>query len=208
MSGLLDLVSQHLGDDKIENIAKQLGASPEQTKSAIGMALPTLLGAVSRKADNENDVQELHRSLEQHQGSGILDQLGGLLGGGAGGASQLASGIQALGGGDMGSLLGGLLGGRKDRVQEGIGKASGMNASQVGSLLAMLAPLVMGALARKAKTENMDAGGLAGMLRGERKSMENQASGGLLAGLLDQDGDGDFDFSDIMKLGTSYFGRK
>ncbi len=105
--------------------------------------------------------------------------------------------------------LAGLLGGRQSKVEQGIGKASGLNGGQVGSLMGMLAPLVMGALARKTKTENMDAGGLAGMLRGERKSIENQASGGLLAGLLDQDGDGDFDFSDIMKLGMSrLFGRK
>jgi hypothetical protein len=54
----------------------------------------------------------------------------------------------------------------------------------------------------------MDAGGLGGMLRGERKQMENQASGGLLAGLLDQDGDGDFDFQDVMKLGMKrLFGK-
>lgn len=33
--------------------------------------------------------------------------------------------------------------------------------------------------------------------------MENRATGGLLAGLLDQAGDGDFDFVDIIKLGMS-----
>lgn len=209
MSGLMDLVSQHLGSDQVDEIAKRLGASREQTESAISMALPTLLGAVTRKADNESDVQELHQSLAQHNGGSILDQLGGLLGGAGNSPQQAGSGIQALGGVDMGSLLGSILGGRQNKVEQGIGKASGLNVSQVGSLLAMLAPLVMGALARKSKTENMDAGGLAGMLRGERKSIENQATGGFLAGLLDQDGDGDFDFSDIMKIGMSrLFGRK
>ena len=209
MSGLMDLVSQHLGSDQVDEIAKRLGASREQTESAISMALPTLLGAVTRKADNESDVQELHQSLVQHNGGSILDQLGGIIGGVGSSPQQADSGIQALGGVDMGSLLGSILGGRQNKVEQGIGKASGLNVSQVGSLLAMLAPLVMGALARKSKTENMDAGGLAGMLRGERKSIENQATGGFLAGLLDQDGDGDFDFRDIMKLGMSrLFGRK
>lgn len=209
MSGLMDLVSQHLGSQHVDEIAKKLGASREQTESAISMALPTLLGAVTRKADNESDVQELHQSLAQHNGGSILDQLGGMLGGGGSSSQPAANGIQALGGADMGSLLGSILGGRQSKVEQGIGKASGLNGGQVGSLLSMLAPLVMGALARKTKTENMDAGGLAGMLRGERKSIENQASGGFLAGLLDQDGDGDFDFKDIMKLGMSrLFGRK
>lgn len=66
-----------------------------------------------------------------------------------------------------------------------------------------------GALARKAKTEQVDVAGLVGMLRNERKSMENQASGGLLAGLLDQDGDGDFDFQGIIHgVLRHLFGRK
>ncbi len=204
MSGLMDLVSQYLGSDQVDEIARKLGASREQTENAIGMALPTLLGAVAKKADNEDEVHHLHQTLEKQDHS-LLDQLGGLLGGG----QSTASGIQALSGADVGSLLGGLLGGRQSKVEQGIGKASGLSVSQVGSLLAMLAPLFMGVLAKKSKSENMDVGGLSGMLRGERKNMENQASGGLIAGLLDQDGDGDFDFADIMKLGMSrLFGRK
>jgi hypothetical protein len=50
--------------------------------------------------------------------------------------------------------------------------------------------------------------GLASMLRGERQTMEGHATGGLLAGLLDQDGDGDFDFQDMVDLGMKrFFGR-
>lgn len=205
MSDLTDLVSQYLGSQQVDAIAQQLGASREQTESAIGMALPTLLGAVSRKAENETEVQNLHRTLE-HQDSDMLDQLGSLFsGGGAGIANQ----VQALSGIDMGSVLGGLLGGRQSKIEQGIGKASGLSVGQVASLLGMLAPFVMGALVKKTKSENMDAGGLSGMLRGERKQIENQASGGLMAGLLDQDGDGDFDFADIMKFGMNrIFGRK
>jgi hypothetical protein len=72
----------------------------------------------------------------------------------------------------------------------------------------MLAPLVLGTLGNHQKSQNMDAGGLASALRKEKQSMETQASGGLLSGLLDQDGDGDFDFQDIMKLGMKkLFGR-
>ena len=72
---------------------------------------------------------------------------------------------------------------------------------KVGSLLAMLAPIVMGIIGRQARSGNMDSGALAGMLRKERQSMEKHATGGLLGGLLDQDGDGDFDFQDILKRG-------
>jgi len=36
-----------------------------------------------------------------------------------------------------------------------------------------------------------------GTLRKQKESMENQASDGMLSGLLDQERDGDFDFGDI-----------
>ncbi|MEZ6133920.1 MAG: DUF937 domain-containing protein [Pirellulaceae bacterium] len=195
MSGLLDLVSQHIGAEQVDAIANKLGASREQTESAIGMALPTLLGAVARKADNDQGAEELHQQLQQQDDS-LIDQLGSLLGGGA---SSSNAGVQAFGG--AGDLLGSILGGRQSKVEQGIGKASGLSGGQVGSLLSMLAPMIMGTLSKKSRSDQMDAGGLAGMLRSEKKTMENQASGGLLAGLLDQDGDGDFDFQDIMKLG-------
>lgn len=201
MSNLMDLVSKQIGSEQIEQLAQRLGASKEQTENAVGMALPTLLGAAARKADDDSGAAELHNSVQQADDS-ILDQVGQLFGG----ESQQQSNIQAFGGGA--DLLGNLLGGRKERVESGIGAASGLSGGQAGSLLSMLAPLVMGAISRQSKEQNLDAGGLAGMLRGEKKELENQASGGLLAGLLDQDGDGDFDFADVMKLGMKrLFGR-
>ncbi|MFK7736060.1 MAG: DUF937 domain-containing protein [Pirellulaceae bacterium] len=196
---LLDLVSEHLGEGQIEQISKQLGASKEQTEGAIGMALPTLLGAVAKKAEDQNGAEEIDQHLGDHDGS-VFDQLGSLL------DPDTSSSLQAFGGG--GDLIGSMLGGRKSKVETGIGKASGLSGGQVTSLLGMLAPLVMGAIGKKKQSAGMDLGGLSGMLRGERENIENQSKGGLLAGLLDQDGDGDFDFSDIMKMGMKrMFGR-
>lgn len=197
---LMDFVSEHLGNDQVDHIAHQLGASKEQTENAIGMALPTLLGAVARKADDERDMAQLEQDLGDHDGS-VFDDLGATLG-----QAPASPGIQAFGGG--GDLLGNILGGRQGRVEQGLGQASGLNSSQVASLLGMLAPLVMGAIGKKKRADNMDVGGLTGMLRGEKENLERQASGGLLAGLLDQDGDGDFDFQDVMNLGMKHlFGR-
>lgn len=199
MSGLLDLLSQSIGPEQVQLIAKQIGATPDQTEQAIGLALPTLLGALANHTDDEQNAHQLHKALETGQaavGGGMLDNLGGMLGGGNGG------------GGGLGSLLGTILGGRQSRVEQGIGKASGLNATQIASLLAMLAPLVLGVLGRRQKEQNASPTDLTNMLRKERTQMQNQAGGGLLAGLLDQDGDGDFDLSDMLKFGMKAIFRK
>ena len=190
---IMDLVSQHLGDGQVEQIASRLGASKEQTQSAIGMALPTLLGAVAKKAEHDDGVAEIDGQLGDHDGS-VFDSLSSLLGGGD--EQQASQGNQ---------LLGSILGGRQSKVETGIGKASGLQGGQVSSLMGMLAPMVMGAIGKKKRDDGMDRGGLGGMLKGERQQIEQQASGGLLAGLLDQDGDGDFDFSDVMQIGMKRF---
>ena len=190
---IMDLVSQHLGDGQVEQIASRLGASKEQTQSAIGMALPTLLGAVAKKAEHDDGVAEIDGQLGDHDGS-VFDSLSSLLGGGD--EQQASQGNQ---------LLGSILGGRQSKVETGIGKASGLQGGQVSSLMGMLAPMVMGAIGKKKRDDGMDRGGLGGMLKGERQQIEQQASCGLLAGLLDQDGDGDFDFSDVMQIGMKRF---
>lgn len=201
MSQLMDMLSQQIGPDQLKHLSAQVGASPEQTEQAIGLALPTLLGAVARQADNDDSVSRLHQEIDQHDDE-TFDALPNLLGG-----QSAPEGAQAfLGKG--GNILSSMLGGKQSKVEQGIGKASGLSGGQVGSLLSMLAPLVIGAVGKKARSGSMDLGGLAGMLQGEKKEIENQASGGLLAGLLDQDGDGDFDFSDVMKIGMSrLFGK-
>lgn len=202
MSGLLDLLSQSIGPEQVQLMANKIGATPDQTEQAIGLALPTILGALAKHTDaNEQNAHQLHTALETGQGlsgGGMLDNLGSMLGGASGGS----------GGGGLGGLLGTILGGRQSRVEQGIGKASGLSATQIASLLAMLAPLVMGVLGRRQKEQKASPTDLSDMLRKERTQMQNQAGGGLLAGLLDQDGDGDFDLSDMLKFGMKAIFRK
>ncbi|MCA9132118.1 MAG: DUF937 domain-containing protein [Planctomycetales bacterium] len=203
MSVLMDLVAQRLDSQQIDQWAQQLGATRQQTESALGIALPTLVGAVSRRAEDTQSVQELHQALATHDGS-ILEQREAL----SRGESAAVTGFPPLDGGQPGTLLDAMLGGRQSRVEQGIGRAAGLSSAQIRKLLALLAPLVMGAIGKRARLGKLDSRGLAELLRGERAALENQASGGLLAGLLDLDGDGDFDFQDMMKLGKKrWLGR-
>lgn len=205
MSSLLEQLTNQLGSDQVNAIARQLGASPEQTQSAIAAALPTLLGAMGRRAQTEEGASEIHHAVTQaSESSSMLDNLSGLtsmLGLGGAGSQAAPAGIPGA------EILGSLLGNKQSKVSEAIGKSSGLNASQVGPLLGMLAPMLMGSLGKK--SGGGSAADLAGMLRGETQAMEKSGTGSMVGRLLDQDGDGDFDVSDIMKLGmNSLFGRK
>lgn len=199
MSQLIDLISGHLGEENVDRISNSLGADRSQTEKAIAAALPTLLGAVTKNASEESGRQNLHNALVRDHDGSVLDHLGSLLGGAkpeaAGGMTQKTT--------SGGAILDHILGGKRRRVEQGVSNVSGLDNRQSSDLMSMLAPILMGAIGKRRKQEDLSAGGLGDWLRGEREQAEPaQKSGGSLIGrMLDQDGDGDFDLFDVMKFG-------
>ena len=168
MSSILDAVRQQLGPDTIQQISSTLGADPAATNNAVSLALPALLGGLSQNAAHPQGAAALDNALNAHDGS-ILDNLGGLLGGGGGGIG--------------GAILGHIFGNRRGSVEEGVGRASGLDAAQVAQLMAMLAPIVMGVLGRMKQTKGLDANRLPDVLRQGHEQGQQEVPG--LGGLLD-----------------------
>ena len=208
-------------------IAQQLGTDPRTAQDAIAAALPMIVGALGRNAQQPGGAGDLVRALQRdHSGAGAMD-LGGMLGGlldagggraapaGMGGLGDLLGGL--LGGGapanrqlDAGGILGHIFGGAQPRAESGLGQATGLSSGQAGNLLKILAPIVMAFLAKQVSARNMDAGGLGSALGQERARVQNQGGlgGGLMNAVLDQDGDGKVDLSDLLKIGGSLLGGR
>ena len=204
-------------------IAQQLGTDPGTAQDAIAAALPMIVGALGRNAQQPGGAGDLFNALQRdHAGAGTIDlgsMLGGLLGGGnAGGMGGLGSILgSVLGGGapasrqlDAGGILGHIFGGAQPRAESGLGQVTGLNSGQAGQLLKILAPIVMAFLARQVSARNMDAGGLGSVLGQERARVQNQGGlgGGLMNAVLDQDGDGDVDLSDLLRMGGGLLGGR
>lgn len=220
MMDVLNEIRARLGGGALDGLARQVGAGRGETERAVGVALPLLVGALARNTTRSRQgADDLARALDRDHDPSLLDQLGGLLGGSGGEA--LAAGLGSLLGGASkgsgggfaelaGSILGGgegggkaldgtgilrhVLGDRRRAVESGVGKASGLDASKVGQLLVLLAPLVMSALAKVKQERHLDGRGLADVLGREREEIEAKAPGvapGGLGAILDRDGDGD-----------------
>ena len=192
MSSILDSLQNHLGPDTIQQISNQIGSDPAATQNAIGMALPMLLSGLSSNAAQPEGAAALDTALGQHDGS-ILDNLGGLLGG-------------AAGGGIGGAILGHILGSKRTPVEEGVARGSGLNTQQVGKLLILLAPIVMGVLGRMKQQGGMSADQLPDVLNRGKADLEARApSTGGLGAMLDQNRDGSI-ADDVLRAGTSVLG--
>jgi hypothetical protein len=205
MATLIDSVTQHLDPGTIQQIGRQLGTDERTTAHAVEMALPLLVGGLARNAQQPQGAHALHGALlKDHDGS-LLDNLGGMLGGGGAGAAGGLGGLGGLGG-VGGAILGHVLGGKRAPVEAGIGRATGMNGSQVSQLLVLLAPIVMAALGRMARQRNADPGALGGMLQEEQHEVARRAPGaGGLGGLLDSDNDGQI-MDDLARMAPGMLG--
>lgn len=190
MSDLTNEVLSQLDPASIAKIASQLGIGPEQARAAVGQAVPVLLGGLARNARDEQGASALQRALGDHAGLDLGAVLGSVLGGG----------------GDGGAILGHVFGAQRGRVAEGLGQSSGIGAAGAGQLMAMLAPLIMGVLGRRTQAQGSGNGGLGSMLGRELQGLGQSKQGGLLASILDQDGDGQLGLGDLLKVGASMFG--
>ena len=192
-----ELLSQLQGAP-LQQLSRQLGTDPAQTGNAVAAALPLLLGALGRNSAQPQGAETLFGALQRDHSGGmdIGTVLGAVLGGG--GSRQT----------DGSAILGHILGGGQPRAAQGLGQATGLGSGQAMQLMAMLAPIVMSFLAKRSATQGLDAGGLGQLLGQERSQGRQQAGGGVLDSLLDQDGDGDVDASDLLNLGMGLFGGK
>ena len=199
MPSLIEILAQQLGSSASQTISKQLGADEQQTRTAIAAAVPSLMEALTRTASTPEGARRLHQTVEQDHDGSLLDEVNDYI-------EQKDSNKQ---GGQGADLLKDILGPKQKQVESGVGKMSGLDAGSVAKLMAMLAPLVLGAIGRKQKQEKLDSDGLSKYLGQEREAFQKgdpkQAS--IFGKMLDQDGDGDFDASDMMRVGASMLGQ-
>jgi hypothetical protein len=111
---------------------------------------------------------------------------------------------------DADGMLGHIFGERKARAEEGLGQATGLGSNNAQNLLRILTPIVMTFLAQRFARGNSEPGGLQQALGQEREQIGHQGGlgGGLLGTVLDQNGDGRVDFSDLLKAGAGMLGGR
>ena len=105
-----------------------------------------------------------------------------------------------------GGILDHVLGNKRGAVETGISRSSGLDPKKVAALLPILAPLVMGALGKMKKQNNLDSGGITDLLRQESGRINDQASNApSILDILDRDNDGQI-ADDLAKIGGALGG--
>ena len=72
----------------------------------------------------------------------------------------------------------------------------------------MSAPIILSMLGNRTRSQDVDAGGLGGMLGRELQDIGRRGQGGLLSSVFDQDGDGELGLGDLLKVGVDMLGSR
>ncbi len=181
MEGILDLLGSDLGKSIITGVAGQTGQDESKTSSVLTMALPVLMQAMKRNSATPQGAEGLLGALSgKHDGS-ILDNLGGLFGGGV--DSNVLD--------DGGKILGHVLGGKQQHVENALSQKSGMDTGSVAQILKIAAPILMGILGKQSKQQNVsNTSGLDGLLGGFLGGSSQKQEQSFIESILDADGDG------------------
>ncbi|MEN8789609.1 MAG: DUF937 domain-containing protein [Flavobacteriaceae bacterium] len=180
MSGLLDLLNSPAGRQVISGVASQTGESENKTADVLSMAMPLLLGAMKKNVSSPGGAEGLMSALSSKHSGGILDDLGGLFGGGVDNSVME----------DGAGILGHVFGNKQSNVEMALSQKSGVDSGTIGSILKIAAPIVMGYLGRQTAQNNVqDASGMNSLLGGLLGGQPTQNQS-LITTLLDADGDG------------------
>jgi hypothetical protein len=190
----LDSLMSQLEGGGIDAISRQTGVAPDQALQVASAALPALLGGLERNTRDTSGAAALAGALDRDHDGSVLDNVASFLGQGA--SSAAGAGI-----------LRHVFGGRQNTVENAVSGMTGVDAGSVAQIISMLAPLVLGMLGRTKRQQGLDPGGLADLLGGERRAVQQRApqAADLLGGLLDGDGDGNV-MDDIAKIGGGLLG--
>lgn len=191
---MVQILMEQLQGGTTREIGARLGIDERQASTAIAGALPMLLGGLARNTQQRGGADALLGALDRDHDGSVLDDLAGYL--------QAGPGRHGDG------ILGHVFGGQRATVEAGLGQMAGLDSAKAGQLMAMLAPLVMGALGREKRRANLDTGGLESMLRREQSQAPTEArqTMGMVGKLLDRDGDGSV-ADDLASMGTGLLGK-
>lgn len=145
MAQLTDSLNQLL-EGQTDQISRRIGADTGKTRSAITAAIPALMAALSQEADRGGGLRQ---AIERDHDGSILDQLSDYLGGTAQLSPRTTNGA---------GILEHVLGDRQQGLQQALSAKSGLDMNSIGSLLALLAPILLGMLGKRGQASGGGGG--------------------------------------------------
>ena len=148
---LITGIQSFITPDVVQRLATLVGETPAVTQKAMKGVVPTMLGGVLNLGSQPGGISQLQALLPANDS--VLESFGSTLGSNAVGLRRTGQ-----------DILGSLLGGKLDSVVDSVAGTAGAKPSAISSLLALVAPIIMSALGRQARSQGLTVTGLVNLL--------------------------------------------
>jgi len=156
---LVKSILDQLSGSALDSLSEAIGTDAQTTRTAATAAVPTILSALSSMAATDNGARRLGAALDGLD-LGSLGNLAKMLGGDSGALAQKGS-----------QLLSSLLGdGLVSNISAAIGKFAGLDPAATKTLIASLAPTILGLIGSQWKSQGGSIGALSGLLTEQKKN--------------------------------------
>lgn len=160
--GLIDLLTGNTGNQVAERAENKFGISRNQVLALLAVAAPLIISYLSKKSQSPTEAESLNTALDKDHDGSILNDV-----------SQ-AEARQSEGN----SILNHIFGEEKQTVESQLSQKTGISIDKIGPVLSMLAPIIMGYIGKEKQQNNVEAGGLGGLLDGILGNASGQAQDG------------------------------
>jgi len=156
---ILELAKGALGGSVTDQLGGLLGESRDNTQSALDGVLPAILGGMMQTASSPTGAGSISRMADEADG-GLLDNIGDLVSNNSGMLLTLGAPILTM-----------LFGGKQDGLIATIARIAGIGGGSAGTLLKVVAPIVMSLLGKKKKELSLDTDQFSAMLMDQKQSV-------------------------------------
>ena len=194
MASILDILNTKTGEALINTASSLTSESKEDVISALGMALPVLLGAMKSNSRSTEGAAKLNDALshDKHDGA-LLNQL----------KDVDPDYLQDEGG----KIVNHIFGEKENDISSSLGSIINIKPENLSAIIKMAAPILLGLLGSQKRKDNVSANGLEDLL-GNVLGSNSKHDSSFLETILDRDGDGNI-IDDIggMILGGNNSGK-
>jgi len=164
---LIELFKSTMSDVLVRQTSAMLDESAESTSSAVSKIFPALLNAMIIRGSSIEGAQD----LLDYIGSSKIDEtlhedVPSLLGGGPE-TTNLTN--------DGAAILKHLFGDKLNYLVDWVSSGNGLKTSSASTLLKIIAPLMMGAIARAVRERSLNAAGLRDLLQSQKEFVDASA---------------------------------
>jgi len=176
-ANLLSLVQTALGGDFAKLTGQFLGESVPSTRSALTSLLPAVLGSVAQKGATAEGAASLLSLINgSNLDTSLLDNVAGLFGTG----NTAMSSLMKLG---TSTLVPALFGDKAGGLVSALAGAAGIKSSSSTNLIAMAVPLIFTFLKKYISQNNLSAGSLSSLLKGQGEFLSTSLDSRLTSAL-------------------------